>query len=169
MKNLILLPLALCCFTLAACDGIKTEANYPVTPEDARKVRHGKITGDGMTLGGDDEKGDAANNPLGVNSFLWRAALDTVAFMPVVSADPFGGTILTDWYEDPSAAGERFKLNVLILDKSLRADGVKVSVFKQQRDAQNEWRDASVDAKLGRDLEDTILTRARQLRVKQGG
>ena len=78
---------------------------------------------------------------LGVNSFLWRATLDTLGFMPLASADPFGGVIITDWYEDPKTKGERFKVNALILDKTLRADGVKITVFKQRLDAKNIWRD----------------------------
>ncbi len=114
----------------------------------------------------------AASNPLGVNSFLWRATLDTLAFMPLISADPFGGTprILTDWYEDPQKPGERFKVNALILDKTLRADGVKLTVFKQKLDkgSKNGWRDQQVDSTLARQLEDTILTRARQLKIAQG-
>lgn len=79
-------------------------------------------------LGGDRAKDQATG--ITVNAYLWRAALDTVAFMPLASADPFGGVILTDWYSQPGS-GERTKLNVLVLDRSLRADGIKVKVFKQ--------------------------------------
>ncbi len=86
--------------------------------------------------------------------------------MPLSSADPFGGVIITDWYEDPKTPGERFKVNALILDKSLRADGVKITVFKQSRD-KGGWRDQKIDEALERSLEDTILTRARQLKVSQ--
>ena len=108
-------------------------------------------------------------NPLGVNSFLWRATLDTLAFLPLASADPFGGVILTDWYEDPDAKGERFKVNALILDRQLRADSLKLTVFRQKKDARGNWTDAATDATLSRKLEDTVLTRARQLRVNQLG
>ena len=80
-----------------------------------------------------------AANAIGVNSYLWRATLDTLSFMPLASADPFGGVIITDWYEDPKAPGERFKVNALILDRSLRADGVKLTVFKQKQ-VKNAWQ-----------------------------
>ena len=156
---------------LAACGDMDflgdKEANYPKRDELKRNEARGKLTGDGLSLGGggDDEE-SASNNPLGVNSFLWRATLDTIAFMPLASADPFGGVIITDWYEDPDTRGERFKVNVLILDRSLRADGVKVSLFKQQMDNTGVWRDVRVEDKIERELEDAILTRARQLRVK---
>lgn len=144
------------------------ETNYPQRKEQVRNEKRGKLTGEGGLLlgGGSGSDSDQGNNPLGVNSFLWRATLDTLAFMPLVSADPFGGVVITDWYEDPKAQGERFKVNALILDRSLRADGVKVSLFKQQLDASGTWRDSAIEDKRARELEDTILTRARQLRVK---
>ena len=109
----------------------------------------------------------AANGAvLGVNAYLWRASLDTVSFMPIASADPFGGTILTEWYSTASAPDERFKLNIIIMDAQLRADSVRVSLFRQERDGK-QWRDASVDRQAARDLENTILTRARALKVAQ--
>ena len=86
--------------------------------------------------------------------------------MPLASADPFGGVILTDWYTPPEAEGERFKINVFILTRELRSDGVRVRTFKQVR-KKGKWVDADVSAQTGRELEDTILTRARQLRVAQ--
>jgi len=145
--------------------------SYPKTEEDRRKERLGKLTGDeGLVLGGvSDKDKESGKNPLGVNSFLWRATLDTLGFLPMASADPWGGVILTDWYEDPDARGERFKVNALILDRQLRADSVKISVFRQKRDKNSLWVDAEADPSLARKLEDTILTRARQLRVDQLG
>lgn len=159
---------------LSACGAASDEQQYPQTEEDRRKARIGKLTGEsGLTvLGGDagENSGTAGANPLGVNSFLWRGTLDTLAFMPLIGADPWGGTILTDWYEDPQAPGERFKVNALILDRNLRTDSLKISVFRQKKnDATGQWEDAQVDATMGRKLEDTVLTRARQLRVKQLG
>lgn len=144
------------------------ETSYPKRKEQIRNESRGKLTGEGGLLlgGGSGSSHDEGNNPLGVNSFLWRATLDTLAFMPLVSADPFGGVVITDWYEDPKAQGERFKVNALILDRSLRADGVKISLFKQQLDAGGVWRDSAIEESRARELEDTILTRARQLRVK---
>ena len=100
-----------------------------------------------------------------VNAFLWRAALDTISFMPLANADPFGGIILTDWYRPPETGSERFKVNVYILDSELRADGLRVSVFRQRRDAGGVWRDAKVSADTGTNLESAILKRARQMRV----
>lgn len=160
--------LVLSLLTLSACGKTTFDSSqYPQSPEDVRKGRHGKITGeDGWVIFGEgSEKKSEPGTALGVNSFLWRATLDTLAFMPIATADPFGGVITTDWYENPEAPGERMKVNVLILDKTLRADGVKVTLFKQLLDKGN-WRDTPVNPKVMRDLEDTILTRARELRMK---
>lgn len=161
----ILIALALV-FAVSACSDVETENTVPQSQREMRKNKNGRLTGDDGFLLMGKHKNDDASGALGVNSFLWRATLDTLSFMPLASADPFGGVIITDWYEDPQAPGERFKVNALILDKSLRSDGVKLTVFKQTKDKTG-WRDQKVDTKLERSLEDTILTRARQLKVSQ--
>lgn len=157
-------------FILQACSGANMEpAGERQDTKRQRAEARGKLTGDegGMTFGG-PKKPEEGAGAIGVNSFLWRATLDTLSFMPLSSADPFGGTVITDWYEDPKTPGERFKVNALILDRSLRADGIKVSVFKQ-KSGPGGWRDQQVDEATARKLEDTILTRARQLKVNQLG
>ena len=108
-----------------------------------------------------------ANSPqagIGVNSYLWRATLDTLAFMPLASADPFGGVVITDWYVNPEKPDERFKTTVYILDTRLRADGLNVTVFKQTNTS-GTWVDAPVAGQTDIDIENAILTRARQLRL----
>ena len=107
----------------------------------------------------------AAAAPIGVNGYLWRASLDTLAFMPLASADPYGGVIITDWYVNPEKLDERFKCTVYILDTRLRADGLNVTVFKQVRDASGAWVDAASSDQTSIDIENAILTRARQLRL----
>ena len=121
------------------------------------------IFGDGgVSLFGDNEQGGSPDG--GVNVFLWRASLDTVSFMPVNSADVFGGVILTDWHSSAEAPNERFKLNVYILGRTLRADGVRVAVFRQIFTRNGQWADAAVPVETKTQIEDSILTRARQLR-----
>jgi len=110
----------------------------------------------------DDQGGGGGG--IGVNNLLWRASLDTVSFMPLVSADPFGGVIITDWYTPPSAPDERFKINIYILGRALRADGIRASVFRQQMQS-GTWVDAPVALNTATDLENAILTRARQMRL----
>lgn len=123
----------------------------------------------GMLFGSGDKKGGEGNagapSGVGVNSYLWRATLDTVSFMPLASADPFGGVIITDWYSPAESPTERFKMNVFILGRELRADGVRATVFRQKRDQSGQWVDAAVEPQTGVDLENAILTRARQLRL----
>ncbi len=84
-------------------------------------------------------KAAVAPNAIGVNSYLWRATLDTLAFMPLVSADPYGGVVITDWYSDPQKPDERFKCTVYILDTRLRGDALKVTVFKEVSNGQGGW------------------------------
>jgi len=105
---------------------------------------------------------------LGVNSYLWHATLDTLSFIPLASADPFGGVVITDWYSAPQVPNERMKVTVYILDRNLRADGLKVAVFRQVKGADG-WADAQVATDTAIKLEDAILTRARELRLASEG
>jgi Domain of unknown function (DUF3576) len=100
---------------------------------------------------------------LAINSYLWRAAVDTVSFAPLLQANAQSGVIITDWYSNPKAPGERVKLTVAILDPDLRADAVRVSAAKQVYQ-NGTWVDAPVTAATVQKLEDIILTRARDLR-----
>ncbi|MDP3379300.1 MAG: DUF3576 domain-containing protein [Brevundimonas sp.] len=115
--------------------------------------------------GSRDNATSAAAVGIGVNAYLWRASLDTLSFMPLSSADPWGGVINYDWYSDPAAPNERFKATVFILDTRLRADALNVSVVKQVRGADGQWTAAPVDPQTETDLENAILTRARQLNL----
>jgi hypothetical protein len=101
---------------------------------------------------------------LGVNSYLWHASLDTLSFLPLTSADPFGGVIISEWYVAPTSPDERLKVTVYIMDRALRADGLKVVVFRQTRNG-NVWQDAAPSPDTAHKLEDSILTRARELRL----
>jgi len=111
---------------------------------------------------------NSASRTLGVNSYLWHASLDTLSFIPLASADPFGGVIITDWYSAPQVPNERMKVTVYILDRNLRADGLKVAVFRQTKTPDG-WADAAVANDTATKLEDAILTRARELRLAGGG
>lgn len=116
------------------------------------------VTGAGEAAG--------AQAGIGVNSYLWRASLDTLAFMPLASADPWGGVIITDWYTNPEKPDERFKATVYILDARLRADALNVTIFKQVKDASGGgWVDSAVSDATASEIENSILTKARQLRL----
>lgn len=118
-------------------------------------------------LMGSGPRADAPDAGIGVNTFLWRASLDTLSFMPLSQIDPFGGVIITDWYASPEAPEERFKATVYILDSRLRADALSVQLFRQVRSETGDWTDASVDQGTRIQIENAILTRARQLRISQ--
>ncbi|MFL6752096.1 MAG: DUF3576 domain-containing protein [Sphingomicrobium sp.] len=100
---------------------------------------------------------------IGVNAYLWRAAVDTVSFAPLLQANASSGVIITDWYSNPRAPGERVKLTVSVLDRDLRADALRVAASRQVNQ-NGAWVDAPVSAATVQKLEDIILTRARDLR-----
>tara|TARA_A100000164_G_scaffold229786_1_gene203849 strand:- start:24 stop:584 length:561 start_codon:yes stop_codon:yes gene_type:complete len=160
-------------FILSACGGPDVEYNYPRRGAGGvptyEKEKTGIFGEGGLTIfnseGSSSDRNSGGSSGIGVNSFLWRASLDTVAFMPLISADPFGGVILTDWYGPPDSVNERYKITLFILGTTLRSDGVRAQVFKQKRSTGKGWKDASPDETLDRDLENAILTRARQLRI----
>jgi hypothetical protein len=174
-----LLPMVLLAsLALSACssEGVKPNPTAP----DFQGLGSGSAGDASVTrLGGDDSGtifgigktnrdqqprgGGLGGAGIGVNAFLWRGALDTIAFMPLASADPFGGVIITDWYTPPGTSGERFKATIYILSRDLRSDGVRVNIYRQV--LQNgQWVDASVaDSTVG-DIENKVLARARHMR-----
>ena len=165
---------SICVAAIVGCAGVVFEQDYPdsATTRDpptynsdgSRETIFGSGGFDLLNTFGSGAK-DAGGGGIGVNGFLWRATLDTVSFMPLSSADPFGGVIITDWYTPPETPGERFKMNIFILGRQLRADGLRVAVFRQAHAGDGNWITASVKAQTSISLEDQILTRARQLRV----
>jgi len=126
----------------------------------------GSVFGDeGMSFlfGDKNKRGQGGGGGIGVNAYLWRGALDTLSFMPLSSADPFGGVIITDWYTPQASSGERFKATAYVLTKELRSDGVKVNIFRQVLQG-NHWVDAPVSAVTVSEIENKVLDRARRLR-----
>jgi hypothetical protein len=144
--------------SLSACSMFRSADHQP----GQSRVEHDNGVNNGWLGGGGHSARETGG--IGVNSYLWRASLDTLAFMPLASADPFGGVIITDWYSDPTTPTERFKATVYILDTRLRADALNVSIFRQTQ-TNGQWSDATVDPDTEIQIENAILTRARQLRL----
>ena len=130
----------------------------------------------GSATGGDVILGTSKNKPadqgggpggagLGVNAYLWRGALDTLSFMPLASADPFGGVIITDWYQPQGAGGERFKATAYILSRELRADALRIAMFRQV-EQKGQWVDAPMAPGTTSEIENRVLSRARTLRAQ---
>ena len=149
---------------VSACRDSKTP-HEATTPPAATAETTPQTEGFMGGVFGSDQPPAPTPGEIGVNTFLWRASLDTISFMPVASADPFGGVIITDWYSPPETPSERFKVNIFILDRQLRSDGIKATVFKQSQTSDGRWIDSPVDHKTAQDFENSILTRARQLRI----
>lgn len=162
--------------TLSACgkDGIKSEAKYPTGNDrnlsDNIYEEPETIFGDSslFSFGKKDKKKVQVDNGLEINSYLWRASLDTISFMPLASADPFGGVIITEWYQPPATPDERFKANIFIVGRELRTNGLTAKVFRQKK-VNDVWQNIDPSPQTNKKLEDTILTRARALRVDKLG
>lgn len=186
-KHSIALGVVLATLSLVACEGVAVEEPEPYVTdqEDRIRAKSGTIHGNdkGFVLYSDrdqnDEPGDVApasddgapvttNGVSASNPFLWQASLESLDFMPLAQADSGGGVIISDWYAPPETPDERFKVTVYILDQVLRADALKVSVFRQTS-GENGWVDAEVDKATAASLEDNILKRARELRLVSAG
>ena len=150
---------------LSACvDDAVFEDDYPTKGNTADAESGSIFETITLNLGGLTGGDKAVENGLAVNADLWRAALDTLSFMPLASADPNGGVIITDWYNDPSQADERFKVNVVIGGRTLRADALRVNLFKQVR-RNGAWMNTEPTANVSRQLENLVLARARDFKV----
>lgn len=150
---------------LSGCSTFRSDENRQTGQS---RVDDNQSPGFSLFGGGDRRRGDdsVTTQGIGVNPYLWRASLDTLNFMPLASADPNGGIIITDWYAEPSVPNERFKATVYILDVNLRADALNVSVFRQVQQ-NGAWVDAPVSEDTEAQIENAILSRARQLRLGQ--
>lgn len=165
----VALPILLAGILLSGCSSAKIDKDEEILTRRDRKYRDmEKLFGDDTLLfGGESDSKKQADIGIGVNSYLWRASLDTLSFMPLKAVDPFGGVILTKWYTPSETPQERIKVDIRILDRQLRADGLKVSVFRQQL-VKGTWIDQPIDHQTATLLENAILTRARQLRIEGG-
>ncbi len=160
---------------LVACSSLDGNLRTPGLDEYSSGSRRDQVRGrlggtDGILIFGTDRSqqrggADQGGVGIGVNAFLWRAALDTLSFMPLSSADPFGGVLITDWYSPPGNPSERFRATAYILGRQLRSDGVRVALFRQELRG-NAWVEAPVSAGTASELEDQVLARARELRAQ---
>ncbi len=162
--------LGLAGLVVAACGGGKQTLGEIETGSPSSRKAGGEAyvmddDRDGAQIIATDGRDGKKATGLGVNGYLWRASLDTLSFMPLASADPVGGVIITDWYTAPETPAERFKVQVYLLDRRLRADAIRVNVFRQEQNTTVGWIDAPVAQETKTKMENAILTRARQLRV----
>lgn len=147
------------CSSIQVPDWIDTEGARE-RALDTGKPEGGKIQ-DNFKIFQSDIKDTGAN--IGVNALLWRASLDTISFMPLDQADPYGGIISTEWYTNPENPNERYKIIIYILDSRLRADAIRVAFFMQQQ-LNGEWINVTASDETRIALENSILTKARQFK-----
>ena len=145
---------------LFACSG-----NSSPAPKGPGSIVTGKAE-QGVSLKDLAGLGNNQNSGVGlpINALLWRASLDVVSTIPLDDVDTFGGTIVTEWYRLSESSDERIKITAFVLDRELRADGIRVVVYVQKR-VGNSWQDNGTDSKMGEKMEELILTRAREIRA----
>jgi hypothetical protein len=177
IRSIIAVASVFALIALSACGGVtpNTAQTDPTNSQlyygsGGNGARHGSTLGDDslFSFGRGNKDQDSGGAGLGVNVYLWRGALETLSFMPLASADPFGGVIITDWYQPPSGQAERFKATAYILGRQLRADGVRVQIFRQVQQG-GQWVDSPVSATTSADIENKVLARARELRTLTAG
>ena len=157
---LALLSMTACASTKSVASADTPSGKHITAPEEDPKIPLSGLFGHSASKAASYN----AQSGIGVNAYLWRASLDTISFMPLTSADPWGGVIISDWYANPQAPNERFKTTIYILDSRLRADALNVSVSKQVQQ-NGQWVDAEVSQQTQLDIENAILSRARELRL----
>jgi hypothetical protein len=154
---------------LSACSGLPDTKPNPTPVDFAGQIGSStRADGGGLVLGvgkGMNNEGGGGGAGLGVNAFLWRGALDTLSFMPLASADPFGGVIVTEWYQPQGAVGERFKATAYILSTELRSDALRVTMFRQVQQG-GQWVDAPMSKDTVDEIENKVLSRARALKAQ---
>lgn len=154
---------------LAGCAGAKPLEKLPEGREQVRKENFGQLFGsEALVFGKSNPSYSLEGGAMGMsaNPYIWRAALETVSFMPLASADSVGGVIVTDWYSSATSKSERLKLTIYITDRQLRADAIKVTIHKEAlRDGA--WVAATSDPATARQLEDIILSKARDLKIQK--
>ena len=147
-----------------------TDMDLAMRDAETRLQTGGGLLGKGgVSIGGilNNEENNTSNATLSmsINPFLWRAALETIDFMPLSSADTIGGTIITDWYSTTENQKERCKLNIFISGKKLNAGNLKVTSFCQELKDQL-WVNKKVDRENNIKIENAILNKAKKIRLQ---
>ena len=162
----------------AIIDRSGTPFNSGVDPEVALRDAENRLASGGGLFGkgglsldffdnkknkNETNKSLAANMP--INVFLWRGALETIDFMPLSSADPIGGIIITDWYSTTDNDEERCKLNIFITGQILKTENLKVTSFCQSFKNQI-WVNKTTDKNNNVKIENAILNKAKKLKLQ---
>lgn len=158
---------------LAACAGAEIKHTYPrdniygkpVTAKQAERAEKNSLSAALGFLDDSEDQNTKNSTGISVNRYLWNASLDTLSFLPLQSTDPFGGVIITDWGTTKGKPNERVKVTARIISPDLRASALTVNVHRQIKDETGNWETASISEETVRQLEDSILQRARQLRI----
>ncbi len=164
-KNFRFIAVLAICSSLCACSKLNVKNDYPKTRQQKEEDRIGKLTGNGLTFGKGNSESSSVSNQMNINTYLWRASIDQVNFMPLNSTDSLSGTIVTDWYSINDNSKERYKVNIYIFGKELASNALKVSVYKRIIRDNGSWSNQYQDLNLAEKIKTKIIERARELKV----
>lgn len=167
-----ILSLVLLLGIVTACNGKIERGNAEYSPQTAEDRRENDMkslitkSNDPIVIYGGKKSSESGGGTGFSGGYLWRAALDSISFMPLISVDSNSGVILTDWYASPKTPNEKFKFNILVLNSELQISSIKVNAFRQVQSVSGQWKSAEVSRELIRTVEDNILKRAIALKAK---
>ncbi|MFK7761313.1 MAG: DUF3576 domain-containing protein [Candidatus Midichloriaceae bacterium] len=166
-KNFRFIAVLVICSSLCACSKLNIKNDYPKTRQQKEEDRIGKLTGNGLTFGKGSSESSSVSSQMNINTYLWRASLDQVNFMPLNSTDSLSGAIVTDWYSVNDNSKERYKVNIYITGKELTAHSLKVSVYKRIIGSNGNWNNQYHDSNLAEKIKTKIIEKARELKVSE--
>lgn len=130
---------------------------YP--PEPDKRVQKNLEEGRGFKLFNNDKKGGGSFD-FATSNEMWRASLDIINFMPLISADYGGGLIITDWYNDQNNNDEALKISIRFLTNEIRSDALDITVFIKKCKDQTNCIVQESNTKIEEELKVAILKRA---------
>ena len=159
MKNILTLVALLFLLSLLNSCGLyrKTDAKeFP--PDPNLRIQKNMEEGRGFRLL--QKKNSSGTFEFANSNPLWRASLDTIDFMPLLSVDYGGGLIITDWYNSNEKSNESIKLTIKFLSNEIRADAINVKVFKKICLESQNCKIVNSDSKINSELKLAILKKA---------
>ena len=159
IKNILLITILL---MISSCSNYKSVFSNKVNGETQKPILVLKDTSKDVLLSKIINPQNLDN--VNVNGYLWRATLNILSFVPLISTDALSGTIITDWYANKNIQNQRLKITVYINSNELKSESIKIKV-EIQNFKNNIWSQPLTSKSLATQIEDSILNEARNLKL----
>lgn len=134
---------------------------------DADKRQKNIQEGRGITVGG-KKRGGSGSFDFATSNEMWRAAIEVLDFVPLTTADYGGGIIITDWYSDDLDSSESVKIMINFLSNEIRADGIKVKIYKKICINNQNCNTQLMKSELSNEIKLAVLKKAAQIKKADG-